>query len=257
MFCSEKAIEFWNDKAERFLHMSRPANSFYNKRHEVIETLVSRYSSPSTALDIGSAEGDLVVRLSHLGYDAYGTDISARMIKAAIAKTAGVLPDAAARFRLTQGQTPPFVNPFDLVTAIGVLPYVTNHRDYIHYLSSMLNKKGILIITCSSPFSLYNIAQTIRHIGKCRFKPEWLKQLKNLLKTGLRSGGFVDHPGSQVHSASALKKIIVSNGYKVYETVSFYNIRSLDKNPAHRGKPGRMLSGLLGWTHLAVAQKVI
>lgn len=256
MFSSNQAIEFWNKEAEKFLTISRPPNSFYNKRMDIIEKLVCRYSSPSTALDIGSAEGDLVVRLFQLGYDSYGTDISHQMIEAAIKKTSQILPEAASRFRLTQGNTEPFITEFDLVTAIGVLPYIANHYDYFEYLDTMLNKNGILIITCCSPFSIYNVLQIIKHLWKFKFKLHWVTQLKNMFKTGLRSGGFIDHTHTrQVHSVRGLKKLTRTLDYDLLETISFYNINLFDTDPINRSKLGRILSQLFGWTHMAIAQK--
>jgi 2-polyprenyl-3-methyl-5-hydroxy-6-metoxy-1,4-benzoquinol methylase len=257
MFSSQQAIEFWSKEAEKFLTVSRQPNSFYHKRNEIIARLACKHASPCAALDVGSAEGDLVLKLCNLGYTAYGTDISRPMIDKAVSKAALILPEAAARFRLTQGSTLPFVEKFDLITVIGVLPYVNDHAAYVAYLSSMLNKDGILIITCTNPFSFYNFAEVMKHVARLRFDKSWLLQWKNMCRTGLHSGGFVDLENKrQVHSAHALKKLLRKSGYKVQETVSFYNIGLLDAEPLARGNAEQLFARWFGWTHLAVARKL-
>jgi ubiquinone/menaquinone biosynthesis C-methylase UbiE len=257
MFSSRQAIEFWNDEAEKFLNVSRRPNSFYHKRNELIASLVCKYARPCAALDVGAAEGDLVLKLCDLGYTAYGTDISHPMITKAIQKAAVTFPGAVSRFRLTQGITLPFIEKFDLLTAIGVLPYVNGHTDYLAYLSRMLNKNGILIITCTDPFSFYNFGQALQHLGKMSFNSRWRAQWKNMLKTGLRSGGFVNLADKQqVHAESALKKLLVSAGYEICETASFYNIGALDADPVSRNGLKKLFARWFGWTHLAVARKL-
>ena len=256
MFSSQQAIEFWNNKAESFLRISRAQNSFYNQRLNKIEKLICSFTSPSLALDVGSAEGDLVFRLCQLGYTAYGTDISEYMIKAAIKKAEDILPAAACRFRLMQGTTPPYINKFNLITVIGVLPYVNYHHSFLQYISSMLEKNGIIIITCTNPFSFFNLKQIIKHLSKFTFNEIWVRQLINMFRTGILSGGFVEHSNKhQVHTIRALTKLLKVSGYQICETVSFYNVACLDNNPTSRNLIGLMLSRLFGWTHLAVAQK--
>ena len=257
MFNSQQAIEFWNDEAGKFLNVSRRPNSFYRKRNEIIAELACRHSTPCAALDVGAAEGDLALKLCDLGFTAYGTDISRPMIDKAIERAALVLPHAASRFRITQGSTPPFIEKFDLLTVIGVLPYVNDHAPYLAYLSGMLNKNGILIITCTSPFSIYNFGQALKHIGKLRFDKGWKLQWKNMCRTGLRSGGFIDLANNrQVHSANALKGLLIGAGYEIHETISFYNIGALDANPLSRGGVSKLFARWFGWTHLAVARKL-
>lgn len=256
MFSSREAIWFWNSKGKDFLDQSLRRDSFYTRRQEVVESLVRAYSRPSRSLDIGSADGALVRSLYAMGYDAYGTDISSSMIGIAIERSREVLPSPGSRFRLTQGDTPPFLSQFDLLTAIGVLPYVNDHGAYIKYLDSMLAPNGVLILTCTSPVSLYNCRQILGHFLSLPPDLRWRKKLRHLLTTGIASGGFVTNThGSHTRSSRSLRNLLCACGYNILDTVSLYNLSSLDKRPLNRGRAGLFLSHLLGWTHLVAARK--
>jgi len=81
-------------------------------------------------------------------------------------------------------------------------------------------------------------------------------QLKNLMRTGLLSGGFVcGNASQQAKTLRQLCKLLDRSGFDVLETVSFYNIAAFDISPNSRMHIARTLAGWLGWSHLAIAQR--
>lgn len=256
MSASSSSQLFWNEAGERFRALASAADSFYRYRIRLVESRIAVHSKPGRSLDIGCASGELVALLYRRGFDAFGTDISPAMIEEACLSTGYYMPDAAGRFRVTQGDTPPFIETFDVLSVMGVLPYVADHPAYIQYCTEMLESGGILVISCTSPRSLYNASQVLRQLFSPPYNRAWIRRFRALLRTGIPSGGFVlEAEAKQVHTNTSLINLLRKNGFRVEENFSLYHIRNLDRHPLHRNRFQRLLAAWLGWSHIVVARK--
>ncbi|SDJ94874.1 Methyltransferase domain-containing protein [Bradyrhizobium sp. Rc2d] len=246
-------IQFWNDRAEQFARGARDPNSFFARRAALVAELVSRHVSPGRMLDIGCGAGQLCFHLARRGFDVHGADLSSLQIGMAIQAARGVLDAPEQRFQVCAPQSLPFGGPFDLITAIGVLPYVEDQSAFIQRSLSLLKPTGMFVASCTNPLSLFTFLAVTRHALSFRPQRAWFSVLANLIRTGLLTGSCVDfRTARQCRSAAALDELCYRLGLTMEGELDLYNIDYglLDRSPFARGPFGRMLSRHLGWTHI-------
>jgi 2-polyprenyl-3-methyl-5-hydroxy-6-metoxy-1,4-benzoquinol methylase len=129
----------------------------------------------SRALDAGCGGGTLAVGLAARGFDVDAVDSVESMVESAREKTLEFGLNGHVRVeqmdvhRLTFEQ-----GSFDVVLALGVLPWVPNPRDVIVELARVMKPSGYLIA------SVDNRARLI-HLLDPRFNP-WIAPIRNAVK---------------------------------------------------------------------------
>ena len=95
---------------------AKDASSFYTRRTSLVVELIVRNIEKGKCLDIGCGVGLLGWALTQRGFDAYGTDISERMVQQAIQRSSSVLKDSGSHYCVSASGVAPFNMRFDLIT---------------------------------------------------------------------------------------------------------------------------------------------
>ncbi len=242
----------WEEKAATWASQADdPANKFSRLTHCVAE-FVGRQRRCGKALDVGCGPGHLCEHLLELGYDTYAIDISEAMIRAAVARLSGRVNDAELRFRVCGEADVPFSGaPFDLITAIQVFSYVADQEAYIARLASALRPGGLIVASGTNRLSLAIVLEVALALLRFRPQPIW-----NLVRTGYHSGGYVDYrTARQVYNAAAFDRMFLRQGFRVVDSMDWFHLRRLDKNPLNRRGIGKCLARRLAWYHVGAYEK--
>ncbi|MCV3244010.1 SAM-dependent methyltransferase [Mesorhizobium robiniae] len=247
-------VQFWNDCGVEFARTARDPNSFFARRAAFVAEFVLRNTSPGRMLDIGCGTGQLCLDLGRRGFDVHGADLSSVQIEIAIQAARGVLDAPEERFQVCTADSLPFEGRFDLIAAIGVLPYVQDQPAFIQRTLSLLKPTGMFVASYTNPASLFTLVAVTRHILSFRPKRVWALTLRNLVRTGLLGGSCVDiRTARQCRSVAALDQLCCQLGLTIEGEFDLYNVDwgLLDRCPFERGRFGRLLSRHFGWTHIA------
>ncbi|RWM49492.1 class I SAM-dependent methyltransferase [Mesorhizobium sp.] len=246
-------VRFWNDCGAEFARISRAPNSFFARRAALVAELVSRDLSSGRMLDIGCGTGQLCLELARRGFDVHGADLSSVQIEIAIQAARGILDAPEGRFQVCTPDSLPFEGPFDLIAAIGVLPYVQDQHAFVQRTLSLLKPTGMFVASCTNPASLFTLVEVTRHIRSFRPNRAWVSTLRNLVRTGLPDGSCVDvRTARQCRSASALDQLCRQLGLTIVGELDLYHVDwgFLDESPFERKRFGRLLSRHFGWSHI-------
>lgn len=244
---SGDAIAFWNARAGDWDSRVR-ADPFYEERERIVGELVSRHAAPSASvLEVGCATGTLAEQLLSRGFDAYGCDIAEEMIDAAVRRNG-----ASHRFRVSSDGSIPFDRAFDAVIAVGVFPYVADHRRFAAHLHAHLAPGGVLVASSTNRMSLYTAVLLAKHLRRFAWSAEWRAVAANLLRTGVWSGGFTNGRAAQCRSARAFDAMMRESGLARIDAVDLFNIAALDRNVPARGAVARTCARIAAWTHIGV-----
>lgn len=249
------ARAFWDARADMWLSHSRDPTSYYFQRTGWVVRLICRHAKVGRVLDMGCGVGLLVRQLSARGFDAYGADLSPIMVEAAIREARDSLPDVAQRFRTGDHTDIPFAGPFEVVTAIGLFPYVGQFERLVRKIRDILRPGGVVVASCVNRFSLYNGMQLARYLNPCVTIRNRQRILANLLQTGLWSGGLIDKTERrQCYSAAAFDALLGRAGFEAIDAIDLYNVLSpaLDGDPLERSAGGQFVARQFGWSHIGV-----
>lgn len=249
----------WNAKADEWAGFARNDRNYWTRRLTVIYRRVLKYIQSGRSLDIGCGPGVLVCLLTKAGFEAHGLDIAENMI----AKTAEILAPFLKnpRERLhhsPDGKLPfkPSRDSFHLITALSVLEYIPDRSGFVHHLNELLAPGGYLILSNTNNRSLFVTLAVGSRI--LRFWPtkKWYQTIRNLIRTGIWSGGFMDYQkGDRLYNATALDRLANEQGLQVIDGLDFYNFSWLDGNPDRRSRLGQKLARRWGWNHIGVYRK--
>lgn len=109
---------------------------------QILARCLKKQFNPSKVLDIGCAMGFLVKALKDLGVEAWGVDVSRYAIDNA---PADIHPNLY-QIDLTKDKLPFPDQCFDLVTFLGTIEYLPDHRHAIAETRRVLRDKGFLYL---------------------------------------------------------------------------------------------------------------
>ena len=184
----------------------------------------------------------------------YGIDISEKMISKARDRVNAPYD----HFQVCPADEIPFeAGYFQLVTAIGVFPYIKDYVSYISHISRVLRQGGYLVAQSTNRVSIHNVLTLIRTVMGARSNPDWINTLHNLIRTGLWSGGYLEYSSvRQVYSSVAFDGLFSRNGFMLIDELNLYGIARLDKAPLTRKGAGSFFARHLCWNHIGVYQKL-
>lgn len=249
--------KIYNAEEENWGRFYSDPNNYFTKRMKFVRDLVQKILSfRGKALDIGCATGFLSRLLAELDFDVYGIDISERMIS--IARESMNVPHD--HFLVCHGDEIPFESgSFQLVTAIGLFPYIKDYDLCIKEISRVLKENGFVVATCINRFSIKNLLHIIEVIKTFRLNPDWRKTVTNLIRTGVWSAGYVNYASSkQAYSPAAFDRLFSKNGFIFVDQLNLYAISrfGLDKEPLDRKRINSFFARHLCWHHIGIYQKL-
>ncbi len=242
---------FWHKSNSRFATQSNATGSFYRLRSQMVALLVARLQTGRRHLDVGCGTGHFCNLMLCLGFDSYGVDPSPTQIEIARKAAEQLGLNAEETFRVGDVDTAFPDEMFDLVTALGVLPYVADWPEFLTALKCRCVPGAIIVLTLTRRFSLFTLIALWQHLSRPSFSTRWRWVLANLLHTGLWSGGFVARSASTAGSdASALHKVARDLELRAVATIDLYNIALLDRRPLDRPPLARFFARHLSWCHI-------
>lgn len=249
----------WDAKASDWARRSGRPGGFWNRRLQTVADLAVRHAGSGSSLDVGCGPGVLCRMLAEAGFDIYGTDVSGNMIREAAALLGDVDPAAAARFHHDSADGIPSFpggRKFRLVTAIGVIEYVQDRKRFVRSLSSLMEPGGVLILSNSQNKSLFVVLCIASRVLRFRPRRSWFRMIGNLARTGIWTGGHIDHAEADpVYNADDLDRLVSDAGLEVLDGIDFFGIPGLDRKPLDRTLLGRRLARRWGWNHMGVYRR--
>ncbi len=148
-----------NDAAHTFEYLTTPLLALLNK------------STNRCILDLGCGNGYLVNMLIDKGYNAFGTDASAKGIAIARQKN----PDKFFLQDLSTGKLPEELQkqPFDTVISTEVIEHLYDPQGFILFCKQVLNSGGEVIISTPYHGYLKNIMLSLLNKWDMHFSPMW------------------------------------------------------------------------------------
>jgi len=244
----------WEGLAALWTHQADDPDNKFTKLIHNVARLVDRHVSPCRSLDVGCGPGLLSQLLLGRGFDVHGTDIAENMIRSAVERLAPLVPDAASRLQVCVGDSIPFGDmKFGLIAAIQVFPYIPQYTAYIRKLSDRLEPGGFIVASSTNRFSLFVMREILGHVFRL---PPSLRTIRNLARTGYYSGGNVDFWRSeQAYCAAHFDRLFASQGFQVTDSMEYYYIDRLDKDPLDRQGWNKRWARRLAWYHVGVYRK--
>ncbi len=108
-----------------------------------LATSIKKHVNPQRVLDIGCAKGFLVKAFKNIGIEAWGVDIS----KYALSNAPRDIQRRLYQVDLNKGVLPFKKNYFDLITFLGTIEYLDDHKNIIIEINRVLKDKGGLYLT--------------------------------------------------------------------------------------------------------------
>lgn len=251
------ARAFWNAQAAAWVaHAEDPAD-YFSRRAEWIAERAARHVPGGASLDIGCGSGWLSVCLRRRGFRVFGTDLSEAMVRHSAERLEAEEPGAGARFATCAPGRLPFGDArFDFIAAIGVLPYIADRRAYLALLRPRLAPGGCLALSLVNRRGLYT-AGAILHQA-VRLHPfgaiparERLRMIRNLARTGIWSGGYVDaRRAPPCYVPADLDRLAAEAGLERVDELALFRLAPLDRTPLARTAAGRRLARAFGWNYV-------
>lgn len=224
------ARAFWAGHAERFALASQEMGSFYQRRAARVAQLIMSTSPQGSALDIGCGVGWLALHLAGQGRRVRGIDLSPRQVEVARAAARSRGFAASCEFSIGDLQTLAPSERFDVVAAIGVLPYVADQGHFLVAALRRLTVSGLVVVSITRPVSLFTFVALGRHLRGFAPTRKWWWIAANLLRTGIWSGGFAAGRGrSRLSSPGALDTFMADRGLERAGRLSVHNLTPLDE----------------------------
>jgi SAM-dependent methyltransferase len=154
------------------------SSRIFQRRHKVIFRMISRLSLPKNAcvLEVGCGAGLAVVELARRGYTVQAVDLVKRMIDLTLQNAAQANVSDKVFASIGDVQSLHFAdNTFDLVLAVGVLPYLDLPFAAVKEMARVARPDSYLIFTSDNYWRLDRILD-----------PDWSPLLKPLKHFALK-----------------------------------------------------------------------
>lgn len=252
----------WDEKAAGWISGRRVPEDVFARRSRWVASAAARGAPGPLFLDIGCGDGTLLGMMHDAGFDVYGCDISRKMVDAAAEYLSSRLPGARDRVRRNTADSLPFGNmKFDVISAIGVLPYLEDWAPFMKLVHGSLRPGGRFVASWANPASFFALCEALKIF--LRNPKDALAgrggaagQIANLLKTGLWSGGHVArNPRTQPRSRRGFAALAESSGFVSEGRICWHNIRFLDGRFDSREEAGHPLASRLAWTQIEVLSR--
>ena len=116
---------------------------------------VAAVEASGRALDVGCGAGGVAVELARLGFSVEALDASEAMVaNARAAVEQNGVADLVAVSRGDVHELPFADGAFDVVVALGVLPWVRSPPEAMREMARVLRPRGHLVFTCDNAFAL-------------------------------------------------------------------------------------------------------
>lgn len=140
--------------------------------HLTAADFLKKYTNINTLLDIGTFNGFFVKFMRDKGYEAYGTDFNNDAINVGLKnyELSGYLSTSIEDFGIKK---------FDCITAFEIIEHLENPKQFLFDISLLLEKDGILAISCPNNNMLWRVPVDYPPHHLSRFSPNSLKILLN------------------------------------------------------------------------------
>ena len=163
MIDKAESVKYWNDVAKDWKRMAyntdKPASIFPSsqlRQKIVIDEVKNNIKKDAKILDIGCADGSLVIELIKNGYTSVkGIDNSPKMIKEAKNQLKKAGYNLENVFTVADADNFYTDDEFDVVTALGLVEYVQDLDDFFDIVYDLLKPRGKVYI--ESKNKLFNI----------------------------------------------------------------------------------------------------
>jgi len=165
--------------------------------------------SRGKALDVGCGSGAMLVDLTKRGFEAFGVDISANMLKSAreLSSKLGLREPPSL---VADIENLPFAKgSFDLIICAGVVEYLTRDDRALSEISRVLRSDGTAFITVTNALTPYFFLETVAKISSI-----WPKMIS------LANGG-VPFPRARVHAPFSLVNMAAKTGLEEVDRAYF------------------------------------
>jgi ubiquinone/menaquinone biosynthesis C-methylase UbiE len=249
--------EAWEGRAPTGAADAKNPKVYYTWRNDFVRELIIRHTKGGSVLDVGCGTGILLRQLAERGFDPHGADISETMIRYTRERLADLVDDLDSRFRVSTGGEMPFAGQtFDLVSCIDAIIYVPEYAPFIRELAARIKPGGYLAISCTQRFVPFAYVSILRMLPHAYHPRSFLKTCRNLIRTGLWSGGHVDYrTAKQVYSAERFDRLIAQIGLTKVDEFDLVHFHCFDKNPLERKGLGKRLARRFAWNHIGLYQK--
>lgn len=241
----EAGREFWTGDARSFAR-DKQLNSFYALRATQVAETLAGLPRESRVLDLGCGTGWLANALALRGHEVTALDLSASQVERA-GRLAAMI---GAKLDLHVGGIEAISDEarFEAVCAVGVLPYIANQRRFLRQLAGHVAPRGWVVVSETRAVSLFTLVALLRHFRRFRFSRTWFVVARNLLNTGVWSGGFVQRDTSApLHGSHEFAHEMAALGFTATTPVCLYGFAPLDRAPRHRGPLAQWLAEYLCW----------
>jgi 2-polyprenyl-3-methyl-5-hydroxy-6-metoxy-1,4-benzoquinol methylase len=243
---------FWNGEADRWEKQADPSDSrrfLTTTRVDCITQLIKKNREKCCVLDAACGPGFISEKLIEEGFDVYGYDISRKFIDNTKKRLSHKINDLDFRFRVSENGEIPFPGAqFDLILAIGILPFLKDGDFFIEGLKTHLRSGGYVVASCVNGLSTY-IIKTIFKFWHTLSLPTAVR----LLRTGIWYEEYgVYHKSQQAHNIRQLDKLFLKKGFKKIDEMMLFGHNFFEKDPLKRAGINKIFAHYFGWLHYGV-----
>lgn len=187
------------------------AGAVYRDRMAAALALAPEPAAASRALDAGCGAGLMAVELGRRGYRVDAVDTSAAMVESAARRAREAGLDATVSPRVGAVESMPFeAASFDLVVALGVIPWVTDPKVAVEALAEVLAPGGTLLLSADNRARLNRLLDP--RASPLAYRARRLKARAR--RRGAAPAGAV----YRFHWPSAVEDLVAAAGLELVET---------------------------------------
>jgi SAM-dependent methyltransferase len=220
----DAARRFWSGPALQFSAAER-LESFYPRRVERILSLLRERTQALRALDLGCGSGLLAEALARWGIRVTAVDLSAHQVERARERCRSLEVEV----RLGDLDALAKDERFDIVCAIGVLPYVHGQSAFVSRLCERVTPGGQLIVSRTRSVTPFVWLEAARQLRESYFDKHSRRIALNLLRTGIWSGGFITRGRQRRLSQRQLDRLLSERGFSPAGGFGLFNLERLDE----------------------------